>query len=149
MMWTFIAVLAVQSATPSPEAVALGRRLAETGTLATLLPLISEKETEELVAGHNELNDADRAELRAIAQAQAASGIEKLLAAEGSAYAAALSVDDLKALVAFGESGAAKRHRAALPGIIATTVQTAEKVDFKREALAAFCAKPGRVCPAP
>ena len=140
--------LALQAVTPSAEAEALGRRLAERGTLAALLPLATARDTEELVAEHPELSDAEKAELRAAAETVAASGIDRLLAAEGKALAAALSLDDLRQLVTAAESGAAKRQRAALPGVILQTMKSAEGVDFKRDTLAAFCTKTGKACAA-
>lgn len=146
-MTAIIAALLLQAATPSPEAEALGRRLAENGTLAAMLPLVSAKETEELVTAQAELSAAEKDELRTTARAIAAKGIDTLLAAEGHAFAAALSLDDLRQLVAAAQSEAAKRQRAAMPRVIASTMQAAGSVDFKGETLAAFCAKTGKACP--
>lgn len=134
---------------PSPEALALGRRLAETGTLAALLPVMVAKDTEELVSEHPDWSDADKAALRATAAEQAKAGTERVMAATGSAYAERLSVEDLRALVAFNESAAAKRWQAATPGVIVAAMTSVGQFDFKADTRKAFCAKTGKGCPAP
>lgn len=163
-MTPFLAVLLIQAASiapsapatigtqstpetaPSARAEALGRQLAGLGTLAQLGPLMTAKDTEDLVADHPELSAADAATLRATAQAQAQTGLERLLAAEGHAYAQALSEDDLALLVFLESSDAAQRRRAATPGVIAATVKSLGSIDFKAETLAAFCAETGKAC---
>lgn len=132
----------------SPEAAALGRRMAETGTLATLLPMISAKEAEELVAAHPELSEADRATLRATAKETAEKGIGRLLDAQGDAYAAALSIEDLRVLVGFNGTDAARNYRAAQPQVIAATMKGMAGLDYKKDVMAAFCAKTGKGCAA-
>ena len=99
-----------------------------------------------MVVAHRDLSAPDRAILRATAAEKAAAGADRLLAAEGRAYAAALPVEDLRALVVQVESEPAKRMRAALPQVIAATMQSAGSIDFKKETLAAFCAKTGKAC---
>lgn len=141
-----IAALLLLAAAPTAEAEALGLRLARAGTLATLLPLMEAKETDEIVAQHKELSAAEQAELRATAHQVASAGAERLFAAEGRAYAAELSVEDLRALVTHAESPAAGRLRTAMPKVITTTMQAAGGMDFKKDALAAFCAKTGKAC---
>jgi hypothetical protein len=84
--------------------------------------------------------------LRATARAVASTSAERLFAAEGRAYAAELSIDDLRALVAHAESDAAKRMRAAQPKVIAATMQSVGGIDYKKDVLAAFCAKTGKAC---
>jgi hypothetical protein len=138
--------LLLLAAAPSTEAEALGMRLAKAGTLAALLPMMEVKETEELVAQHKQLSAAEQAQLRATAQEVATTSADRLFAAEGRAYAAELSVEDLRALVAHAESGPAKRMRAAQPKVIAATMQSVGGIDFKKDVLAAFCAKTGKAC---
>lgn len=142
-MW--IAMAAAQ-APVSAEAQALGRRLAEAGPLGVLLPMMAAKETEEMVADHPELGEADKAKLRRIAAATAEAGSARLMKAEGDAYAARLSVEEMKALVAFYESPAARRQREVQPAVIAETVQSVGTIDFKGETLAAFCKETGKAC---
>ena len=141
-----IIAMLLLATSPSAEAQALGTRLARTGTLAALLPLMAAKETEELVAQHKELSQAEQGQLRATAQEVATAGAERLFAAEGNAYAANLSVEDLRALVTHSESGAAARMRTAMPKVIAQTMQSAGSIDFKKETLAAFCQRTGKGC---
>lgn len=135
-------------AAPTAEAEALGRRVAETGTLAALLPLLVAKDTNELVAQHPELDDAGKAKLRAVAAATAAIGRERVLGVVGHQYAIRLSIPDLKALAAFNESAAAKAWRAAEPLVIAETMLTIDGFDLKKEAWTAYCAGAGVTCPA-
>lgn len=145
-----ILAVALQAAATTPiptaEAEALGRRLAEGGTLGALLPLMIAKDTADMLAAHPELSAADKETLRAIAKDQAAAGMERLMNAEGHAFAAALSVDNMRVLVAAAESDAAKRQRAALPRVIMATMTAADGLEFKRDTLAAFCAKTGKAC---
>ncbi|HEX8300014.1 DUF2059 domain-containing protein [Sphingomonas sp.] len=140
--------LALLAPDPTPEALALGKRLAETGTLAAVLPMIMAKETEELVAQHPEYSEADKAALRAAAADQGKAGVDRLMTATGRAYAAKLSVEDLRMLVAFNESEAGKRWRAATPGAIVAAMGEVGNLDFKGDARKAFCAKTGKGCPA-
>jgi len=145
-----LAALALLASDPSAEALALGRRLAETGTLAALLPIKVEQETEELVAEHPEYNEADKSALRAVAAQQGSVGIDRLMDATGRAYANALSLEDLRVLVAFNESPAAKRWRQAMPGaMIAAMGEVGGELDFKGDTRKAFCTKTGKGCPAP
>ncbi len=145
-MWMLALLLA--QAVPTPEAETLGRRLAETGTLAAMLPMIVAKDREVLVAEHSDWSDADKAALRATADEVAKAGIDRLMAATGHAYAAKLSVADLRALVAFNESEAAKHWRAATPAAVAEAMAKVGDMNFKEEAAKAFCAKTGKGCPA-
>jgi len=143
-----IVALALGAAAPTPEAVTLGRQLAETGTLASLLPLIQAKEAEELVAAHPELSQADKAALQATAKRVFEAGRDRLMAATGRAYAERLSITDLRKLVVFQKSGAARRFQAATPQAIAATMQSVGKMDFKGDVVAAFCKETGKLCPA-
>ncbi len=141
-------MLALAGAAPSAEAEALGRRLAEAGTLGTLLPLIAARETEELIAAYPELGADEQALLRETAGEVAAAGSARIFAAEGRAYAERLSLEDLKALVAFHESAVAARQRAVQPEVIRATMEAVGAIDFKRETMAAFCARTGKGCEA-
>lgn len=138
--------MAAAQAPAEPEAQALGRRLSEAGLVGSLLPMMTAKETDEMVAARPELNAAEQARLRAIAAATARAGTARLMKAEGDAYAARLSVEELKTLVAFHESPAARRQRAVMPQVIAATVRTVGSIDFKGETLAAFCKETGKAC---
>ena len=140
-------MLVAQAGAASPEAVALGERLARSGTLAALLPMMVAKETDELVAAHKELTVAEQAALRRTAQATADAGAAKLFAAEGREYAARLSAAELRALVAQAESPAARRLRAVQPQVIAGVMGAMGSMDFKKDAWAAFCAQAGKGCP--
>src|SRR3954470_11797539 len=144
-MMIFLA-LAIVASTPSAEQLRLGRELAESGTLAALLPMVAEKETGELVAAHPELGEADRAALRATARATYEAGRTRLMDATGRAYAERLSVADLRALVAFNRTRAAAHYRTAMPGAIAAAMQRVGEMDFKKDALAAFCRRTGKLC---
>lgn len=139
----FMAVIATQ---PSTEALRLGREAAQTGELATMLPLLEAKETEELIAAHPELASADKEKLKATADKVYRSGREKLLSATAVAYARHLSIDDLRHLLAFRRSAAGRHYRAAMPAIILESSTAAGKLDFKGDVLAAFCRESGKLC---
>ena len=144
---TPLAAQSMMAEAPSAEAEALGRRVAETGTLASLLPLLVAKDIEELVGQHPELDDAGKARLRAMAAETAKVGVNRMLAAVGHQYALRLSIRDLTALVAFNESPVAKAWRAAEPQVIVATMQTVEGFDLKRDAWSAYCNSAGVTCP--
>ena len=144
-MLPFLA-LALAASGPSPEQLRLGRELAESGTLAALLPMVAEKETGELVTAHSELSEAERAALAATARATYQAGRDRLMDATGRAYAERLSAADLRALVAFNRTAAAAHYRAAMPGAIAASMQAVGEMDFKKAALAAFCRQTVKLC---
>jgi hypothetical protein len=133
---------------PSPEALALGLEMSETGMLATLLPILEADATEKLVAEYPELSDADKAKLRDTAHRTAAQGRTKMLEADGRAYAEQLSIEDLRALVAFARTDAAKHYRDAMPKIAASTMASVGPMDFKSDVIAAYCKETGKLCPA-
>ena len=141
-----VLLMAAAAAQPSPESLRLGRQMAESGTLATLLPLIQQKETEELVAEQKDLTDADRTKLRETAKQVYDKGRERLMAAEAEAYARRLSVEDLRAAVAFQTSGAGQRARTAMPAIIGDTMKQIGTMDFKGDVRAAYCRETGKLC---
>ncbi len=140
-------ILLLQAAPdPSPEALALGRRLAETGTLAALLPALVAKDADELVGEHPELSGAEKAELRATSQAVSKANIDRLMTEIGRAYAETLTVGELKTLVAFNEGAAAKHWRDATPGAVMQAMARLGGIDLKKETRKAFCAKTGKLC---
>ena len=141
-----IAWLLAAAAQPSAEALRLGRQLAETGTLATVLPLVQQKETEELVAAHPELSAAGKDLLRSTAQAVYRQGRDRLMQAEAESYARTLSISDLRSAVAFQNSPSGKRYRAAIPQVIADTMRQLGRMDFKGDVLAAYCRETGKLC---
>ncbi|HEU0044083.1 hypothetical protein [Sphingomonas sp.] len=145
-MSMILAMLLQAGAVPAPEAEALGLRLARTGTLAALLPMMGASETAELIKQNPELAQTEQAALRETAAATLEQGMARLMKAEGRAYASALSVDDLRALVAFAESAPARRQRAVMPKVIAGTMAAAGAFDFKQEVRAAFCTRAGKLC---
>lgn len=138
--------LAAAAAQPSAEALRLGRQLADSGTLATLLPLVAKKDSEELVAAHPELSASERAALRATADRVFAAGRERLMDSEARALAGRLSIADLRAIAAFQRSGAAQRYRDVTPQVIATMMESIGKMDFKADVLAAYCRQTGKLC---
>jgi hypothetical protein len=142
-----LALAALLAAAPSPEAEALGRRLAATGALETLFPAVSAKETEEMIAQHPELSAAERQTLRDTAREVRVAISDKMVAAFGHEYAATLSLEDLRTLVAFAETPASRRYRAAVPLVLMRTMTKLGGVDFGGELRKRFCAKTGKLCP--
>lgn len=133
---------------PSAEAEALGRHIAERGTLAALLPLATARDTDDLVARHPELDAAARDRLRAAAAATVRAATDRLMSAVGHQYALRLSLPDLKALAAFSDGPAAAAWRAAEPQVIAASIAGIDGFDLKREAWAAYCRDPAATCAA-
>lgn len=139
-------LLAAAAAQPSPDALRLGRKLAEVGTLATILPMMKKSEVEELINDHPELDSDDQAKLRASADRVFETGRERLLSATGRAYAEHLSIADLRSVLAFQSSAVAKRYRAVTPQVIADTMKNVGKLDFKGDVAAAYCKETGKLC---
>jgi hypothetical protein len=110
-------------------------------------PAIAAKETEEVIGQHPELTEVDRQSLRATTGEVVRAMSGRLAATMGHEYAAALSVKDLRMLVAFADSPAARRYRAAIPGVTMRGLGKLGNVDFKGELATAFCAKSGKLCP--
>lgn len=131
---------------PAPATIALGRRLAATGTLATMLPLVAEKELAELASKPKDATPEQRARILATGRRVAAERIAALVDTTGRAYARYLSADDLRTLVAAAESPAAVRKRAADPAVIAATMQAMAGIDLKRDVSAAVCAEQKLLC---
>lgn len=149
MIWTMLAAAAQATApVPGAEAEALGLRLAQTGTLATIAPLLAAKDTEELVAGHPELTESEKAALRATARRVQDESLARLNAAFGHAYAARLSVEELRTLVAQAESPAATHLHRIIPGALAEALSAVGTMDFKKDIAAAFCRDTGKLCAA-
>lgn len=144
-----LAMAALTVATPASHAATpleLGQELASQGMLASLLPMMAKKETEEMVASLPDLTDAEKAELRATAAETSAAGAARLMAVQARIYSEKLTLEQLQALVAFNRSDAAKSYRAAQPDVIAGTMMVMDGVDFKGETMAAFCKKTGKGC---
>ena len=131
----------------TPEAIRLGEELSSYGTLATLAPIMTAKEAEDLVAAHPELSKAEQDNLRAAAKKEAQQLRAKAIAVEGKVFAETLSIEDLRALTAFARTDAAKRQREAMPSIIVGTMKGLGNVDYKASVLAAYCRDYRKLCP--
>jgi hypothetical protein len=131
---------------PTPEALALGRQVAESGTLAALLPLVIAKDTEDLIGDYPELSDAEKAAFRATAAQVARDGTDRLMTAMGRAYAEKLSIEDMKAVIAFNRSPAAVHWKAATPAAVLGAMQGMGGLDFKKDARLAYCKQSGKAC---
>jgi hypothetical protein len=108
--------------------------------------MMQQKETEELVAAHPELSAAEKTQLRATAKRTYEAGRERLMQAEAQGYAKRMSLEDLRAAIAYQRSPAGTRYRAAVPGVIVDTMQIVGKMDFKGDVVAAYCKKTGKLC---
>jgi hypothetical protein len=143
-----VIALLLAAAAPSAEALALGRQIAEAGTMASFIELVQAKETDELIESHPELSDADKARIRSTARSVYQSGRERLMQASARAYAERLSVADMRDVVAFQKSHAGQAYRGAIPAVIAATVESVGEMDFKGDVTAAYCKQTGKLCAA-
>jgi hypothetical protein len=141
------AFLLLAAASPSPEALALSRQIAEASDLVSLLPMIQAEETKELIEEHSELSEAEKTALRATSKRVYETGRERLVQAIAQAYADRLTVEELKSIAAFESSPAAKRYRAVTPAAIQAAIQSIGEPDFKGDVLKAFCKETGKLCP--
>lgn len=149
-MLTLVMTLMMQAtapaAPPSAEAEMLGRRLAASGTLASVLPMMIGKDLGELAAEDKTLTAAERETLVALGRAEGKAATDQLMTAMGNGYAKRLSVADLRVLVAQGEDPATQRLRAAMPEVIAGAMGALGQVDLKKNVAAKFCAQTGKLC---
>jgi hypothetical protein len=141
------AFLLLAVASPSQDALAVSRQIAETGDLVSLLPMIQAEETKELIEEHSELSEAEKSALRATSQRVFEAGRDRLVGAIAQAYADRLSIEELRAIAAFENSPAAKRYRAVTPSAIQAAIQSIGEPDFKGDVLKAFCKETGKLCP--
>ena len=109
--------------------------------------MVAHKEAGEMIADHPELSASERTELLAIAEKRAEAGRARLVEAMGAAYAAELSIEDMRAIAGFNEGPVAARWKAAEPRAIEAAVQALGGIDFKAEVLKAMCAQTGKACP--
>lgn len=144
-----IIALALLAAAPTAEQQQLGRELAQLGSVAAMLPAIELEQTDQLLDDHRELRTRERLALRRIAHRVAVEGMERLIAAEGRGYAERLSVEDLRAAVAFARSPAGRRMHAAEPAVARTTLLAMRGYNYKREVMSALCADTGEGCKSP
>lgn len=141
-----IVMLYIASAAASAEAERLGRQLAAAGSIEVILPAVTAKETDQVIADHPELTAIDQELLRHTGQKVANEARDKLINAFGHQYALALNVMDLRALVGFNRTRAAQHYRAALPRVTIAGLADIGKLDFKGDLTKAFCAQTGKLC---
>ena len=149
-MMVWLIAMAAQAATatpaPSPIALALGRRVAGSGALATIAPAMLEKDLTELLAEDPKLDPAERAKLVEIGRRRARAEQEKMMDALGAAYARALSIADLQVLVRQLDSPASRYWRAAQPRVMMEAMRVVGGIDYKKETATEFCAATGKLC---
>lgn len=134
------------AATIPAGAAALGARLARSGSIMALLPLVAQKDTEELVAAHPELSAQEKQKLRDTARATLAQGMKRIEMAFGAAYAKRFTVAELTRLVVQAEAPEQRRLRAAQPAVMAEAIGSLGSLDLKRDVAAAFCRETGKLC---
>jgi hypothetical protein len=142
----FLMALVAVSAAPGREAEALGVRLARTSGIATIAPMMVQKDLTELAKEDPSLSSAQRERLRQIGSAEGQAGIELVVAALGASYAKHLSLRDLRALVKQNESAEAVRRRVAEPSVIMEAMTNVGSMDFKKITAARMCKENGKVC---
>ena len=134
---------------PSAQAIADARAIAEVGALVTVGDMATAKETEDKLAAHPDLTEAEKATFRAIAGETAAVLRSRAIEAVAQAYLGSLTPAQLAAIAAFTRSDAALAQRAAMPQIMAATMQNLTAgggIDFMGETTKVFCAKTGKLC---
>jgi hypothetical protein len=140
-------LLASQGApAPTAEAERLGVRLARNTGIATIAPVLIEKDLTELSAEDPTLTPAERDTLFAIGREGGKTGLEQVVQAIGRAYARRLSVADLRLLVAHAETPAAQRWRRAEPAVIADAAAALGSIDLKARTAARFCEVAKKLC---
>ncbi len=150
-MLTALALASAQTAPapaakPSPEAAELGREVALNGVFANLFPIVGKQKIEALIASHPELTAADQAALRKAGDSWIVATLAAMSGVMGDEYARTMSIDDMKAMLAFARSDAGKHWQAAEPGAIAAVARQLDGKDFEGEVTAQFCRDTGKLC---
>jgi hypothetical protein len=138
--------LMLAGAEPTVEAMALGRELAEQGTLTGLLTLLEAKETDDLVKEHPELSIADQATLRRVARQTFQAGFARVMNETAKGYVDRLTIEELRALVSFNRTPAAVKYRTISPAVIAQTMATIGPMNFKGDVVTNYCQQTGKLC---
>lgn len=141
-----LALLLQAAPAPTAEAARLGTEIARSGTFSQIAPVLVQQQTDELVRDTNGLSLADQATLRVVAAETGRTMVERVTERMGVAYASALSEADMRTILAFNRTDAARKYRAAEPNAMAAAAQSMGGMDFKRDVLKAFCAKTGKGC---
>ncbi len=128
------------------EGLTLAREIASHSLLATIGPLQTQAEVEAILTDAPDLTEQEQASLRAIGRERADALGKAALEAEAQALAAALPMEDLRAIAAFERSPAAANHRAAAPTVMAAVMEELAGVDYKREVKRSFCERTGKLC---
>lgn len=131
---------------PPSEAQTLGRRLAASGPLSAILPLVIEKDLGDLSREDKFLTAAERERLLAIGRSISSAARNRLTTALGNSYAKQLSLSDLRILVAQNESAVTRRWHAAEPRAIVDAMRSMGELDLKKSTAAAFCKETGKLC---
>ena len=134
---------------PSAEKLALATEVASYSALATIGPLQTAAEVEDIIASNPDLTTEEQDRLRAIGRARAETLARDALAAEAAALAELLSLEDLRAIAEFERLPAAANQRAATPQVAMRVMQGLQGLDYKGEVKAAFCAETGKLCEGP
>lgn len=140
-------ILVLAMASPSNEALSLGRQVAESGALAAILPVLEAQDTQQILAEHPQLSPAEKQALLASAHRTFLRGRDRLMETTARGYAQRLSVQDMRAIVKFQRSKAARNHARATPAVIAETMKAMAPMNFKTDAVAVYCRESGNLCP--
>lgn len=138
--------LAQAAAVPTTDATALGARLARSGSIMALLPMVAQKDTEELVAAHPELSADEQQKLRETAKVTFEAGMTRIETAFGTAYAKRFTEAELRELVALAENPAQRKLREVQPAVMAEALGSLGSLDLKADIAAAFCRDTGKLC---
>lgn len=152
-MLALLAALLVQAhpavlagAPPPSEAMRLARELAETGTRATLMPMLVADDLDALARERPALTPDQQTRLKAIGQAIARRRRHQILDAMAGVYARRLTVAELATLTATSRTAAARAKRAADVPATMAAMTSVGAVDLKRETAAEPCRETKLFC---
>ncbi len=131
---------------PIDDARRLGHELAAGGVVATLVPMLAEKDLVDLAAEDQSLTGSEREQLLVLGRARAKAGLDHLLSALGDAYATSLSGSEMRILIEQNASPARQHWLAIQPASIQQAVAALEGLDLKKDTAAEFCGRTGKLC---
>ncbi|QPC97862.1 hypothetical protein [Qipengyuania soli] len=141
-----VLVLAAPLAANDDPKLALAREIAGHSLLATLGPLQTAAEVEQIIADAPDLTAQEQDDLRTIGREKAEEIGKRAIEAEAQAMAAMLTLEDLDAIASFERSPAAAHRREIMPMIVGSIMQELAGLDYKGEVRAAFCEQSGKLC---
>jgi hypothetical protein len=133
---------------PSPEAMALARKVAARDDFLVAIETISAGQIGDVEHGMGDLSAAEKDKVADIGRQKMAEGMGRVVEKLAAIYAQKFSVEDLRAIDAFLETPAGKAYSGRLAATLMAVGESMKGFDYKREVRAEACAEIKKGCEA-